>query len=204
MFKVKLGDKIKEIEEGAKIFDAFEEEIKTSPRYIIACRFNNEVMSLGHRIHEDGELELLDLTSDDGKVVYIRGLLYIMSMAIYQLYPEAHLTINYQLSNAMFAEIDNMEITHDLIAEIQKKMEEIVSLNLKILPKTISKEEAQELIDKDATLRGRAQLDNVTKETVKLYFCGDYYNYFLGVMPMATGFAQIFSVEKYEHGFIIR
>ena len=46
MFKVKLGDKIKEIEEGAKIFDAFEEEIKTSPRYIIACRFNNEVMSL--------------------------------------------------------------------------------------------------------------------------------------------------------------
>ena len=204
MLKVKLGEKEKEVEKGSRIFDVFEEEIKSSDRYIVACRFNNEVMSLGHRIHEDGEIELLDFTSDDGKVVYIRGLLYIMSMAIYELYPEAHLTINYQLSNAMFAEFDNMDVTHEMIENIQKRMEEIVSMNLKIIPKSMTKEEAQELMDRDKTLRGRAQLDNINKEKVKLYFCGDYYNYFLGIMPMATGFAKIFSVEKYEHGFIVR
>ena len=161
-------------------------------------------MSLGHRIHADGEIKLLDMTSDDGKVVYIRGLLYIMSMAVYQLYPQAYLTINYQLSNAMFAEITNMEITEEVVENIQRRMEEIVEKNLKIIPKIMTKEEAQELMDRDGTLRGRAQLDNVTKEKVKLYFCEDYYNYFLGVMPMATGFAKIFSVEKYEHGFILR
>ena len=204
MLKIKLGDKVKEIEKGSRVFDAFEIEIKTSERYIIACRFHNEVISLGHRLHEDGELELLDLTSDDGKVVYIRGLLYLMSMATYLLYPEAHLTINYQLSNAMFAEFDNMEVTKEIVKNIQAKMEELVSLNLKIIPKNMTKEEATELIERDNTLRGRAQLDNITKDRVKLYFCEDYYNYFLGVMPMATGFAKIFSVEKYEHGFIIR
>lgn len=204
MYKVKIGDKIKEVEENLKIFDAFEEEIKSSERHIVACRFNNEVKSLGHRIHSDGEIILLDMTSDDGKVVYIRGLLFIMSMAVHQLYPHAHLTINYQLSNSMFAEFDNLEITYEMTENIQKRMEEIVSKNLEIIPKIMTKEKAQELMDEDETLRGRAQLDNINKESVKLYFCEDYYNYFLGVMPMKTGFASIFSVEKYEHGFIIR
>ncbi len=204
MCTVKIGDKEKEVENGSRIFDAFEEEIKSSKRYIIACRFNNEVKSLGHRIKEDGKIELLDMTSDDGKVVYIRGLLYIMSMAIYQLYPKAYLTINYQLSNAMFSEISNMEVTEEVIDNIKKRMEEIVSKNLKIIPKIMTKEEAQDLMDRDGTLRGRAQLDNETKEKVKLYFCEDYYNYFLGIMPMSTGFAKIYSLEKYEHGFIIR
>lgn len=151
-----------------------------------------------------GKIELLDYTSDDGKVVYIRGLLYIMSMAVYELYPDAYMTINYQLSNAMFAEFENMEVTNEIMENIQRRMEEIVSMNLKIVPKNMTKEEAQELLDRDRTLRGRAQLDNENKDKVKLYFCGDYYNYFFGVMPMATGFAKIFSVEKYEHGFIIR
>ena len=127
-----------------------------------------------------------------------------MSMVIHELYPDAYLTINYQLSNAMFAEFDNMEVNYEMMEKIQKRMEEIVSMNLKIVPKIMSKEEAEELMDRDGTLRGRAQLDNDNKDKVKLYFCGDYYNYFLGVMPMATGFAKIFSVEKYEHGFIIR
>ncbi len=204
MVKIKINGQIKEVEKGSKIIEAFEEEIKSSERYIIACRFNNEVMSLGHRVHEDGELQLLDLTYDDGKVVYIRGLLFLMSKAIHELYPDVLLTINYQLSNAMFAEFDNMEVTKEVTDAIQRKIEEIVEENLPITPKSMTKEEAQELMDKDNTLRGRAQLDNVTKDRVKLYFSGDYYNYFLGVMPMKTGFANIFSVEKYEHGFIIR
>lgn len=53
MFKIKLGEIEKEVENGSRIFDAFEKEIKSSDRYIIACRFNNEVMSLGHRIYSD-------------------------------------------------------------------------------------------------------------------------------------------------------
>lgn len=204
MFTVKIGGKEKVVEKGCRIFDAFEEEIKSSERFILACRFNNEVMSLGHRIHADGEIELLDMTADDGKVVYIRGLLYIMSMAVHQLYPEAYLTINYQLSNAMFSEISNLEVTKEMIMNIKKRMEEIVSKNLKIIPKIMTKEEAEDLMNRDATLRGRAQLDSITKDKVKLYFCEDYYNYFFGVMPMTTAFAKIFSLEKYEHGFILR
>lgn len=60
-------------------------------------------------------MELIDTTTRDGRRVYIRGLLYIMAKALYELYPKALLTVNYQLSNSMLCEIENMEITEEFI-----------------------------------------------------------------------------------------
>ena len=50
MVKIKINGQIKEVEKGSKIIEAFEEEIKSSERYIIACRFNNEVSCIYKRI----------------------------------------------------------------------------------------------------------------------------------------------------------
>lgn len=206
MVKISYKGEQREFEKGIKIYEAFKDEIKESKktRSYIACIYNNEVKSLGHRLDADGEIQLLDLSSDEGKVVYIRGLLYIMSKAVHELYPDAYLTINYQLSNAMFAEFTNMRVTENIVHDIQKKMEDIVSRDLEIVHQKLDKEEAKKMIESDNTLRGRVQLDNDNLEKVRLYFCEDYYNYFLGVMPLSTEFAKIFSVEKYATGFIIR
>lgn len=56
MIKIRYNGEIKEFEEGIKIYDAFADEIKKgreSSRSIIACRYNNVIKSLGHRITED-------------------------------------------------------------------------------------------------------------------------------------------------------
>lgn len=127
-----------------------------------------------------------------------------MSKAVYDLYKDAHLTINYQLSNAMFAEFDNMEATKEVVENIYKRMQEIVAQDLPIIHKSMTKEEALQLYKENDSLRGRIQLDNSHIDKVKLYFCEDYYNYFLGVMPLSTEFAKIYSLEKYESGFILR
>ena len=65
-------------------------------------------------------MELIDTTTRDGRRVYIRGLLYIMAKALYELYPKALLTVNYQLSNSMLCEIENMEITEEFIKKLSK------------------------------------------------------------------------------------
>ena len=63
----------------------------------MACRFNNEIKRLDMEIVEDGILDLLDYTDKDGKRAYIRGLIFVVCMAIKELYPDAKLTIEYQL-----------------------------------------------------------------------------------------------------------
>lgn len=159
---------------------------------------------MSYEIQEGDSVELIDITDKDGIKVYIRGALYIMSMAFDELYPEALLNINYQLSNAMFCEIDNESITDEMIEKIKIKMAEIVEKNLPIKKVIMTKEEAEKFYKKEKTLRGILQIDNKDKNEISLYFCEKYYNYFYGVMPLTTGIIDIFDIKRYKNGFIVR
>ena len=59
-------------------------------------------------------------------------------------------------------------------------MQEIISKNLPIKKVIMDKEEAKEFYEKENSIRGRLQVRNKEKETVSLYFCEEYYNYFFG------------------------
>ena len=102
--------------------ELLQEEIKNAQTEVIACKVNNEVRSLNLKLTEDAKVELIDLNCKDGMMIYIRGIMYIMSKALNELYPDALLTVNYQLSNAMFCELENMQVTEEMIGQIHKKM----------------------------------------------------------------------------------
>lgn len=191
-------------EDIKRVIDMFRDNIRISPKHLIACRCNNEVKSLDYEIKEGDTVELLDITSKDGMMVYIRGALYIMSMAFYKLYPDAKVIVNFQLSNSMFCEIENMEITDEVIENVRTKMQEIIEKDIPITRKVMTKEEAKEFYDKEKSLRGILQLSKTVKDEVTLYFCEDFYNYFYGVMPISTGYIDIFDVKRYKTGFIVR
>lgn len=193
-----------EIENRQKVIDIFKEEIKNSENNIIACKCNNEVKSLNYEVETEYKVELIDTTTRDGRRVYIRGLLYIMAKALYELYPKALLTVNYQLSNSMLCEIENMEITEEFIKKLSEKMNDIVKKDLEIKKIEMTKEEAIKFYEKEKTLRGILQLENKEKDEVSLYFCEEYYNYFYGVMPISTGYIKKFEVIKYHDGFLLR
>ncbi len=190
-----------------KVLEKFEQEInqaKKDGREIIACKCNNEVKSLNYDLKESDVIELIDTSSKDGHRIYVRGILYIMAKALNELYPKALLTVNYQLSSAMFCEIDNMPITDEMICNIKERMQEIIDKDLEIRKIIMNKEEAEEFYSKEKTLRGIAQIDNKQKDSVSLYYCEEYYNYFFGVMPISTGSIKVFDVVKYKNGFLVR
>lgn len=190
-----------------KVLEKYEKEIneaKNKERKIIACKCNNEVKSLNYDIKENDVIELLDTNSKDGHRIYIRGILYIMAKALNELYPRALLSVNYQLSNAMFCEIDNMPITEAMISNIRERMQEIIDKDLEIRKVIMNKEEAEKFYSNARTLRGIVQIGNKQKESVSLYYCEDYFNYFFGVMPVSTGYTSVFDIIKYKDGFLVR
>ena len=177
--KIQLDEKNIEITNEAKtVYEIFKDEIEKND-LIIACNCNNEIKSLNYIPKENDKITFVDLLSRDGRRIYIRGLLYIMSMAFHECYPEAYLNVNYQLTNAMYCEVDNMEVTKEMISKVESKMKEIVKRDI-------------------------LQLDNNQKDGVSLYFCEDYYNYFYGAMPISTGYIKIFEALKYNDGFLLR
>ena len=202
--KITYENEILEIPEGTKIREGLKEKIETSNiKDIIAVRYNNTIESLDFPINRDGEIEFINRQDKDGRIIYIRGLLFLMSKAFKEVYPEAQLTVNYQLSNAMYGSVDNIEVTEEMIANVKAKMQEIIAKDLPITKVMMTQEEAEEFYKKEASVRGRLQTD-IDKEKVSLYYCEDYYNYFYGTMPVSTGFAKIFDFVIYRNGFLVK
>ena len=199
--KLICNNKEFEINEGDTIREILKSEIGKD---IITCNFNNEIKSLDYKPKESGKVELLNYTNTEGKRVYVRGIMYIMSMAIDELYPDSLITINYQLDNSMFCTFENLEITEEILQKIKSKMIEIISQDIPIIKHKMSSEEAKQFYEKEQSIRGKLQINTETKEVVSLYYCKEYYNYFYGVMPTSTGYMKIFDIVKYENGFLLR
>ena len=193
-----------DVKQGTTVAELLKEEIQKAKCKIIACKFNNEIKNLNYPITSSGKLELIDLSNKDGMRVYRRGLVYIVSKAFEELYPGVYITINYQLSNAMYCTANNLNITDEVIKNINNRVQEIINKNIPIEKRVMSKEEAKEFYEKNNTLKGRLQLDLETKKEVTLYYCENYYNYFYGVLPINTGFAEAYEISKYSEGFLIR
>ena len=180
-----------DVKKGTRVVDLLKDEIAKSRNKVIACRFNNEVKSLSYEIDSDGKIELIDLTDKDGIRIYRRGLIYIIGKAFYETYPEALLTINYQLSNSLLGEVDNMKVTKEMIEKVDKKVKEIIKRDAEIKKVAMTKEEAEKFYQENHTLKGK-------------YYCEDYYNYFYGVMPLSTGIIDIYELLEYDGRFLVR
>lgn len=202
--QIEYDNTIIDVKKGTKVLDLFSQEIKKGNNEIIACKFNNEVKSLNFEINSNGKIELIDITNKDGMRIYKRGLIYIIAKAFSELFPEALLTVNYQLYHSMLCEIDNLKITDEMIEKVNKRVKEIIENNLPITRRMMTKEEAIEFYNKEKTLKGRLQLDLEQKKEVTLYCCENYYNYFYGVMPISTGCIKEYELLKYHDRFLIR
>ena len=184
-----------------KAIEKFKEDTE---KKVLACKYKNEVKPLDFEVDNLEDVVPIDLTTRDGRRVYQRGILYVMAMAFNRVYPKALLTVNCQLSNSIYCSVDNMKVTNEMIGNIRKEMKDIVDSDLPIKKIEMTKEEAEKFYQKEKTLRGRLQLDNKYKDEVSLYFCENYYNYFYGVMPISTGYINLFDVIKYHDGFLLR
>ncbi len=201
--KIKYKNTQVEIEESQKVKEVFKEELKQN-RNIIACKINNEVKNLNYELKENDKVELIDTSNRDGARIYTRGLLFIMSKAFKELYPELLLTVNYQLSSSMLCEINKTIPTEEMISNIKIKMQEIIQKDLEITKIEMPRQEAVDFLERENTVIGMVQFENPEKDTFSLYYCENYYNYFYGVMPVSTGYIKMFDIMKYADGFLIR
>lgn len=202
--QIKYKDYVIDVKKGAKVCDLLGKQIEMAELKPMACRFNNEIKRLDMEIEDNGILELLDYTSKDGKRAYIRGLIFIVCMAIKELYPDAKLTIEYQLYHSMFCLIDGVTVTEKTLSKIRKKVNEIIKENIPIIKKTIPQKEAAKLYKNKNNTIGRVQFDATSRDIVTLYHCKNYYNYLYGVMPLSTGDIGNYEIVKYDNGILIR
>ncbi len=202
--KIQYQDKIVELQEETTIQDVLKEEIEKSKYPVIGAIFNNEYVNLEYPIKQDGEIKLIDISSKEGTKIYRRTIIYILGKAVEEVCPDKKIIVNYQLPNSMFCEIENTEITEELVQNLNDKMHKIVDRDLPIKQVVMNREQATKFYQENDISKGRLQLDLSETQEVFMYYCEDYYNYCYGTIANRTGVTKVFEIVKYDDGFLVR
>lgn len=202
--RIKYKDKIIEVRENETVEEALKEEIQASEHTVVGAIFNNKYVNLSYEMRENGTVELLTTTSKEGMKIYHRTLIFILGKAIEKICYGKKLFVNYQLSNSMFCDIENFQITEDFIEELTTEMRKIVEQDLPIKLLKMNREEAGKFYEKYDTSKGRLQFDFEENQQIHMFFCEDYFNYCYGTLGHRTGLTPIFEIVKYNDGFLVR
>ena len=187
-----------------KISEYLKEEIENSSEYIIGAIYNNEYVNLDKVIVEDGEVELLGISSKYGMKMYRQTLVFILGYAIEKLLKNEKLLVNYQLPNEMYCEIADFEITDEILIKIEEEMKKLIDKNIHIEEIVMTRKEAKEMYEKTNTGKGRLQFDLTDNENIYMYKCNNHYNYFYEIISSNTNIPKVFKLKKYADGFVIK
>lgn len=199
--------KMVEIAEGATFADVAKDFSGTVNGPIMLARQKNKLRELHQKIRTCDDVTFYGIENDEAMRVYRRGVLILMTKAVYELWgSESLVVVEHSLQKNLYCEIrkPEMEITEEVLAKIEGKMREYVAADLPICKRTMRKEDAREIArrqgmpDKDELFRYRRA------SNVNLYELDGFYDYFYGYMPASTGDLKVFSLMAYENGFLIR
>ncbi|HHF08592.1 MAG: nucleoside kinase [Thermotogae bacterium] len=170
---------------------------------IMAARLNNSVAELIKKIYQDVEIEFVDLRDRDGLRIYTRGILFVLFMAVRQLYGKVKLYVHHSLGSGLVCEVPDLKKGNLDLGAIESEMQKIIELNLPFIKETINKFDAIKLFLEDNQREKAILFKYRKKSTVNIYRCGEYFNYYYGYMPTSTGDLRWFKLLPYKNRYFI-
>ncbi|WP_163192004.1 nucleoside kinase [Clostridium thermarum] len=171
----------------------------------ILGKVNNNYLELSSEVTESGTFEVVDIRNSIGMKAYVRTLQFILIKAVYDLFPNARISIEHTISKGLFGEIHKEPaLDSEDIIKIKARMTEIINRNLPINKLYVNKEEAVMIFEGYGLSDKVRLLKHIDIQRLKLYELDGRYDYFYGFMADSTGIANIFDIIYYEPGFLLR
>lgn len=191
------------VKRGTRIGDLIKNQRGKKDSIIVAVLINNELRELTYRLENDCNIKFVDLTSEDGVRIYERSLKFILIKAVKDLFPESELQIRHSVSRGVFFEILNYQVSREDAIRIEKRMRELVEMDIPFTKVTVSIDDARKILLK----RGREDrcraIENREKDYVSLYIFDDKEDYFYGYMVPSSGYLKLFTVEADNGGIVL-
>ena len=134
-----------QIKEGTTFGDLAKEFQGEFPSAILLAKQGNSIKELDYEIKDAGDITFLDVTSEEGMRVYHRGVSFLLVKAARDILgDEAHVVIEHSLRSNLYCEIRNpkVEMTAELLKQLEDKMQEYVVADLPIGKKIFRKDRA--------------------------------------------------------------
>lgn len=169
------------------------------------AQVNNKTESLNFRCWQPKDIEFIDYTQLSGLRTYVRSLCHIFSKAVYDIWPTATLNLEHPVSKGYYCVIHNgKNIDLETIEKIKKRMWELIDADLPFLHKSVRTVDAAVLF-RERGMNDKARLIETTGLPYTSYYeLEGYINFFYGCLTPSTGYIQLFDLEPYMDGVLLR
>ena len=169
------------------------------------AQVNNKTESLNFRCWQPKDIEFIDYTQLSGLRTYVRSLCHIFSKAVYDIWPTATLNLEHPVSKGYYCVIHNgKNIDMETIERIKKRMWELIDADLPFLHKSVRTVDAAVLF-RERGMNDKARLiETAGLPYTSYYELEGYINFFYGCLTPSTGYIQLFDLEPYMDGVLLR
>ncbi|WP_455624039.1 nucleoside kinase, partial [Parabacteroides sp.] len=169
------------------------------------AQVNNKTESLNFRCWQPKDIEFIDYTQLSGLRTYVRSLCHIFSKAVHDIWPTATLNLEHPISKGYYCVIHNgKNIDPETIEKIKKRMWELIDADLPFLHKSVRTVDAAVLF-RERGMNDKARLIETAGMPYTSYYELDgYINFFYGCLTPSTGYIQMFDLEPYMDGVLLR
>lgn len=169
------------------------------------AQVNNKTESLNFRCWQPKDIEFIDYTQLSGLRTYVRSLCHIFSKAVYDIWPTATLNLEHPVSKGYYCVIHNgKNIDLETIERIKKRMWELIDADIPFFHKSVRTVDAAVLF-RERGMNDKARLiETAGLPYTSYYELEGYINFFYGCLTPSTGYIQLFDLEPYMDGVLLR
>lgn len=138
------------------------------------------------------EITILDFHSKEGRDTYWHTSAHILALAVKELHPEARLAIGPAIETGFYYDFDvgDKMFTPTDLERIERKMEQIISIDTPMIREELSREDAIKLFqERDEPFKVEL-LREVQDQTVSVYWLGDFVDLCRGPHLPSSGYVK--------------
>jgi uridine kinase len=173
---------------------------------VVAALFRSDLCELSAPVEEDGELVPLDTGTGDGSRIYRRSLVFVLVVAIRELFPGSDVAVDHSVSDGGFfcTTVGRGAFSAEDLHLIEARMRQITEADEPIRRREVPLDEAIAIFQREGYQDKVRLLKTRTKDYVTLYSLRGIEDYFHGYMVPSTGYLKLFSLSRTATGFILR
>ena len=184
------------------IYSGFELNMPFGP---VSAKVNHKVEGLTFQLYNNKDIEFLDIQSSSGMRTYVRSLIFILSKAVEDLYPNGSIVLEHQVSNGYYCQLKlDRTIGLDDVIRIKQRMKEIIAEDLPFKRFEKHTHEVVELFSNKG-MTDKVRLLETSGNLYSYYYTlGETIDYYYGSLLPSTGYIHLFDIVKYYDGLLLQ
>ncbi len=180
----------------------FRDELGFRP---LNAQVNHLTRDLNFRLYEPSDIIFASYEDESGMRTYVRTLSFILSKAVADVLPGSKLFIEHSLSKGYYCQIKNAHVVTPVeIERVKVRMQEIIAADIPFCPRCERTEEVATMF-RERGYEDKADLLETTGMPYSRYFELDGYpDYYYGSLAPSTGYIDLFGLEPYLEGALLR